>query len=170
MSQEDGDASENSEATTGWLENRFGKRTQHYLRVGGVSAVLLSLLSMPVAANCPGLTSGFSTFLNNAFTLVTLGGAVAAATAAGGSWAIAQTKGDPQQQKQWKEKRNSAGQAAVGLAGFAMLWDLGLGLLPSGAFPASTNPSSCISALTLLPTDAVVGVAAAMPDVVTVLA
>lgn len=156
----------------GRAKQRIGERNVSRLRIAGLSAVLLSMLAAPVAAqgsSCPSeFGSGFGTFINNVFTLVTVGGAIGAGIAAAGAWGMSQTSSDPQKKSNYKEWRNDAAKTGLGLAGFGIIWDTATNLLPNSL---ASSVGDCVNAFgAMVPVDAVTAVAAALPDAVTLLA
>lgn len=139
------------------LASDFAKRRGRELRITGLSLVLFAALAAPVAAqNCPSqFASGFVVFVNNVFTVVTVGGAVGAGIAAAGAWGLSQATNDPQKKSGYKEWRNDALKAGLGLAGFGLIWDTATALLPATA--QTTNPAACVSAFgAIVPVDQLV--------------
>jgi hypothetical protein len=132
---------------------------------------MLSMLAAPAAAqsSCPSeFGSGFGSFINNVFTIVTVGGALGAGIAAAGAWGMSQTSSDPQKKSNYKEWRNDAAKTGLGLAGFGIIWDTATGLLPGSL---SGDIGDCVNAFaTAVPVDAVAAAATALPDAVTLLA
>jgi hypothetical protein len=140
------------------------------LRIAGLSVAMLSMLAAPAAAqSCPSeFGSGFGTFINNVFTIVTVGGALGAGIAAAGAWGMSQTSSDPQKKSNYKEWRNDAAKTGLGLAGFGIIWDTATGLLPGSL---AGDIGNCVNAFAAaVPVDAVAAAATALPDAVTLLA